>query len=407
MRTSAPVNSILRGNPATRCARQLSDLFDVFAALESGASIVLTSPAESDGQRFADLAPPHDGVWLGVQSSGSTGVPGVNWKPWTRLKDDAGPSVSDWVWASPFRTWTFAGVHTALQAWPSGVNPMTLNGRWAEDWDQLVGGAVTALACTPTYLNLLIQNEPIRASGTWHPRRIALGGERTTCEQAKRFRSRFCDTIFHCVYASAELGVLMKTRRLDGWFETESLERRYPQWRVRDGMLDVFDGSEWVGSGDRVEVRDRLIRVLGRGDGVANVGGIKVHLDRVSEAAASLPGVAHAQARAEPSSITGEVVTLRVQFEPGTNIPERLGTVEKRLREILPKPAWPRGYEVGRWELGENAKGKLESGNVVFDSADRVNAVCPEGATTLTTIGRAQQGASAVESPETGNSKTG
>ena len=353
----------------------LGDLFDVFTALDSGTSVAL-NPTENDPSHAVSDAtpPPTADVWLGVWSSGTTGRPKRVWKRWETLVNDGAKRKRDaaLTWASPFQPWTFAGVHVALHAWKHSETIVTLGHGWDTDWRLIRDRKVTALSCTPTYLNLLVAHAgetrtSAKAEGPRGPGRalalgrIVLGGEPIRAVHVKRFRDYFPDpkTKFTLVYASAEFGVLMTSKRIDGWAELTSLEARYPDWRVAGGLLEVFRDDAWCGTGDRVEVDDNLIRVLGRGDQVANVGGTKVALETVSSRAAEIPGVAHAVATSEPNSVTGEIVALRVVFEGGGDLKERLRMVEEELRKTLPKPAWPRRYEIGEWILGDNAKGTM------------------------------------------------
>ena len=68
-----------------------------------------------------------------------------------------------------------------------------------------------------------------------------------------RFGTRFPTTRFTVIYASAEYGVLLKTHRLDGWYEADSLSRDLREWRVAAGVLELRKDDRWVSTGDCVE----------------------------------------------------------------------------------------------------------------------------------------------------------
>jgi acyl-coenzyme A synthetase/AMP-(fatty) acid ligase len=86
----------------------------------------------------------------------------------------------------------------------------------------------------------------------------------------------------------------MKTHRLDGWYEIESLAKRHPHWRVNAGVLEVQLGEHWQTTGDQVELKGDLLRVIGRADAVANVAGTKVSHAEVSDLAEQVLGVRRA-----------------------------------------------------------------------------------------------------------------
>ena len=118
------------------------------------------------------------------------------------------------------------------------------------------------------------------------------------------------------------------------------------------------DGVVWRSTGDRVvvDVEAGLMRVVGRADDVANVGGTKVSLAEVAAAAEDVPGVRRAVAVAVDNPVTGQVVALRYAVEDGFDEAEVRERLEKDLRETLPKPAWPRDWRVDEVGMGRNAK---------------------------------------------------
>jgi acyl-CoA synthetase (AMP-forming)/AMP-acid ligase II len=341
--------------------RLLEDLFGVFRLLEKGASVGLApasvAQASAGSQSLIEPLPPLPGAWLGVNSSGSTGTPKLVWRAWQGLLSEArkGDQFRGWTWASPFAPHTFAGVQVALQAWVAGGNVLSLPCVWAETWNVLALGHVEALSCTPTFIDLLLQNES-PGYADWQPRQITLGGEVFRPMVGQRIGRRFPQTRVTVIYATAEHGVLLKTHRLDGWYETGHFQRRGIEWRIEDGRLDVKRGAEWLATGDQVEVKGDLLRVVGRADAVANVAGTKVSLAEVAESAEQVAGVRRAVATAEPSPVTGQIVCLRYAVEPGFDPRAVLEALETHLRERLRKEAWPRRWELDEVGLGPNAK---------------------------------------------------
>lgn len=385
---------------------ELADLFPVFAALDQGQTVGLllgTSVLPP-----APLPPTEGENFLGVCSSGSTGRPKLIWRRWRDLC--VNPARSDqlqgWTWASPFEPFTFAGVQVALQAWASGGKVLSLGRDWGVAWHTLRNGAVDALSCTPTYADLLLQNEPPETGPASEPadddaarqtachrlapqtvktgdeeeerersptqeskrpradlplRQITLGGEALRPALGTRLAQRFPNVRFTVIYATAELGVLMKTHRLDGWYEAASLAKRFPHWRVNNRVLEVLPGGLWQTTGDLVELNGDLLRVVGRANAIANVAGTKVSLAEVSELAEQVPGVRRAVAVAEPSPITGQIVCLKYATDPACDTGAVTKALQAHLQSRLRKEAWPRKWVLDDLGPEVNAKRRLQA----------------------------------------------
>jgi acyl-CoA synthetase (AMP-forming)/AMP-acid ligase II len=335
--------------------RDLSELFPVFERLETGVNVALTpagSPLGTGGE-----PPDSEGSWLGVTSSGSTGVPKLIWRRWWELRASAakGLQCRDWLWASPYAPWTFAGVQVALQAWLTSRRLVTLGGHWDRVWSALLAQPVQALSATPTFVDLLLQNEPA-AAATWQPIQVTLGGEPLRPVLGARLIRRFPSAHFTVIYAAAEFGVLARTRRVDGWYERASLDRHCDSWRASAGVLEVRRDGQWRSTGDRVEVEGPFVKIVGRADSVANVAGTKVFLPTIAELAEQVDGIRRAVAVAEPNAVTGQVVCLRFAVEPGRD-PEAIeAALQADLRERLPKESWPRRWIRDEVAPAQNAK---------------------------------------------------
>lgn len=161
--------------------RALEDLFEVFADLETGESAALAVTGVP-APEVKPLPPGIEGPVLGVLSSGSTGKPKLVWKSWRELLAEVrlGEGHAVRTWASCFEPTSFAGVQVALQAWKTGCRIFSLTNDWRASWKLLDKGRPQALSGTPTFLDLLLQNEEAPAASPpvqWQPRQITLGGE--------------------------------------------------------------------------------------------------------------------------------------------------------------------------------------------------------------------------------------
>jgi len=338
----------------------LRSIFDAFALLETGVSVCLL-PFKNQKPEIEDI--PLSSPALGFYSSGTTGTPKICWRAWADLKTEIrnAPEYAKWTWASSFVPCSFAGVQAALQAWAAGGDILSLDSAMEENWNLLASRLIHAVSCTPTFLDLLLQHRS-SAHASWNPRQITLGGEPLRPVTGGRFQKAFPQTRFTIIYASAELGVLLKTHRMDGWFELASLEKRFPKWRIDHDELAVWTGNSWQATRDLVELNNDLLRVIGRADAVANVAGSKVSLDEVARLAEQVPGVRRALAFAESNSVSGQIVALRFTPEDGLGGREVRERLEIHLRERLRKEAWPRRWEIGPIHLGPNTKRSHEPG---------------------------------------------
>lgn len=332
-----------------------SDLSPVFPAVAAGKSIALLPPHPTQ----VSIAPPDTSrvPHLGVTSSGSSGTPKLIWRDWSELLRNTRTTGSAVTlkWGSPYKPETFAGCQVALQAWVNGTTAVSLSPQSAGAWAEIRRDAITALSCTPTYLYLLLLADELPS---WEPAQITLGGEPLSTAQGTLFIKRFPSTRFTVTYASAEHGLLLKTSRTDGWFETSFLDE-HQEWKIENGELQLRVAEKWISTRDRVELKGSLLRILGRADAVANIAGQKYSLALVARAAENCEGVVHARAGTEQNPVTGEIVTLSLTLLPSLDERQQsevLSQVQTSLRAQLPKGAWPRRWVVEQPGLGKNSK---------------------------------------------------
>jgi acyl-CoA synthetase (AMP-forming)/AMP-acid ligase II len=246
----------------------------------------------------------------------------------------------------------------AVQAWIGNGRVLSLDTSWDRTWASLREHRVDALSATPTFCDLLLQNETqnpnVLSESEWAPRQITLGGEPLRPATGARLRDRFPRTRFCVIYAAAEFGVLLKTSRLDGWYETDGLPRG--SWRIEQGVLEWLVGNQWRSTRDCVELQHGLLRVIGRADAVANVGGTKVCLAQVADLAERVGGVRRAAAVALPNDVTGEVVGLRYALDEGGDPEHVRQQLEAFLRAHLPKTAWPRHWMLDEIGIAPSSK---------------------------------------------------
>jgi acyl-CoA synthetase (AMP-forming)/AMP-acid ligase II len=302
-------------------------------------------------------SPPFPGS-IGVYSSGSTGKPKLIWKDINRLENDCSRHTSHkaCTWATCFAPSSFAGVQVAAQAMVSGGNILPLGKKWTNNRQLLFQSQPEILAATPTFLHLLQQALNHSLSERWQPRQITLGGEpiRPTTEHI--LQNQFPTSRVTLIYASAEMGIIAKSHRKDGWYPIRFLRQRFDGWRQENGELQLLRNNDWIKTGDHCEVNDDHFRIVGRMDRVIHVGGFKVCLDDIETMAESFSEVSRALAFAKENPVTGHVVALVLESSKPFRNQVMLDNILENLRKRLPKPAWPRWTAWGKVRALKNGK---------------------------------------------------
>jgi len=221
-----------------------------------------------------------------------------------------------------------------------------------EDWPRLaLEHGVDAVSGTPTFWRQALTTAG-DTLGQVPLRQVTLGGEPVDQAVLDRLRTTFPDARISWIYASSEVGASVVVH--DGqagfpvqWLDVERPGR--PVLSVRDDELVVRSPHHGVGldgevrTGDRVEVRDGRVLIVGRLDGdEINVGGAKASAAAVRECLQAHPDVAWASVRGRKAPMVGTVVVADVVPSNGAADLEAALTTWSRAR--LPEHAVPRRF---------------------------------------------------------------
>lgn len=239
----------------------------------------------------------------------------------------------------------FGGFNTLLASLAYGGVGICSAGRSPDTTCQTIEASRAELfPTTPTFLAMLI------ASGVWRHHDLSsvelvtYGAEPMPETTLKRLPELFPRASFKQTYGLSELGVLRSASpdRDSLWL---SVGGDGFEVRVVDGILHVRSQSNmlgylnadspigadgWMNTGDLVEERDGLLRIVGRQSEVINVGGQKVHPTEVEDILLTADNVAEATVYALPHPLLGQVVAARVTLTR----PEEHATATTRLRTV-------------------------------------------------------------------------
>lgn len=362
------VAALARTAGITRIVSDRTDLADLDAV----------APADVRGPAIPGAAPVAT-EWL-MTTSGTTGIPKIVTHSLASLTRSvrAGRPARPPTWGLLYDMTRFAGMQVGLQAM-TGHGTLAVIDRdapLAAQVAQMAAAGVTHLSATPTLWRRLLMAPGVERLPLVQ---ATLGGEIADQAVLDAIAARFPAARLTHIYASTEIGVGFAVNDGLAGFPEDYLRPEAPAGlglRVEEGMLwlrppeahrtrylgdaqlDV-DGAGYVRSGDRVERRDGRILFLGRDSGVVNVGGVKVHPERVEAVLNALPGVSLSHVAAKASPITGSLlVATIVPADPAADRAALKREIMAAAQAALEREAVPAIYRfVDR--LDTNAAGKI------------------------------------------------
>jgi acyl-CoA synthetase (AMP-forming)/AMP-acid ligase II len=185
-----------------------------------------------------------------------------------------------------------------------------------------------------------------------HLEQATLGGEPVDQRVLDQVREAFPTARVSWIYASSEAGASIAVHDGIAGFPVEWLDRRMPG---RPGLSVVDDElvidspkrgegiSASLRTGDRVEIRDGRVLIVGRlASDEINVGGAKVSAAHVREVLLDHPGVTWAAVKGRRAPLVGTVVAADVVAEPGVTEAE----LARYAAEHLAEYAVPRRFRL-------------------------------------------------------------
>lgn len=229
------------------------------------------------------------------------------------------------------------GMNTLLHALLHGGTAVFVAERTADAVARAIARhGIQVLPTTPTFLNILLVSGAPARHDLSSLELVTYGTEPMLASTLAALNAAMPGVRCKQTYGLTEAGILPTRSEANGslWMEVggDGYETRVVDgilWlRTRTAMLGYlnaaspFDEDGWLDTGDRVEVRGNLLRILGRDSEVINVGGEKLYPADVENVILGLPLIEDVLVSGWPSALMGQVVVATVrtrgEYDPAT-----------------------------------------------------------------------------------------
>ena len=274
---------------------------------------------------------PHT-LWY-MATSGTTSEP--KWFSHSFLSLTASTKHSDKLqalcWGLLYQPFRFAGLQVVLQALLSGADLVDVTD--LEPLAQvtlLKQGKVTAVSATPSLWRQLLMTGKLSDLKLSH---ITLGGEIAEQSVLDKLKYLFPQVTLRHIYASTEAGVgFVVSDGLAGfpskWLEDTSLavalkvsddqnllvkpSHQVCQRLAQQILAQQTDAQGYIDTLDKVQVCDDRVYFLGRATGTINVGGNKVHPEKVEQVLLQCAAISQAKVYPKKNAILGALVVADI-----------------------------------------------------------------------------------------------
>jgi acyl-CoA synthetase (AMP-forming)/AMP-acid ligase II len=264
-----------------------------------------------------------------LATSGTTGEPKWFAHSFSSLVTSIKQSenLQNLCWGLLYQPFRFAGLQVLLQALLSGAELVDATG--SEPMAQLIflqQHHVSAISATPSLWRQLLMTKQLHNLPL---RYITLGGEIADQSLLDNLRVLFPKANIRHIYASTEAGVgfvvsdgqagfpakwLDDPLRLPVALKVSDTQHLWvkPSHQGSQTLLQQYDKQGYMDTLDQVQLSGDRVLFLGRVTGVINVGGNKVHPEKVEQVLLQCPSIGQAKVYAKKSAVMGELVVADV-----------------------------------------------------------------------------------------------
>lgn len=334
------------------------DLIDVIVdGIGEDLQIITSSRGEINSKINKKITKVFNTRWI-LPTSGTSGTPKLvahNFESLTASTFKKRDISNHYKWGLTYNLNRFAGIQVFLQALLSAstlVIPNNIN-NIEESLDFFLANEVSSLSATPTMWRKFMM------SGKFTKLELlstTLGGEIASQNLLTALKSHFPNTKIRHIYASTEAGVGFSVDDTKAGFPSIWLEKGVKDCEMKlnensellikrmNNSVDyvasnkrIADQKGFINTGDVVEVKGDRCYFIGRSSGVINVGGNKVHPEKIEELVNSFKGVRCSKAFGKSSAITGNLVSLEIEINNDVDVSALKNNIRKACLENLEK----------------------------------------------------------------------
>ena len=299
--------------------------------------------------------------WL-VPTSGTTSAPKLVIHSFETLAHSAlagNSSVKEkQAWAMLYDVTRFAGYQVLLHTMVMGYKLvcMNLDTPIEQRIDFWARNSVTHFSATPSLWRKILM---CPESDKLKPLQITLGGEAADQKILSLLAEKYPRTRITHIFASTEAGVGLAVSDGKAGFPLNYLDKSHHGVEIscKSGRLHVrtnaqpsgyaqsiqlIDKDGWIDTGDIMELKDDRFFIIGRENGIINVGGDKVVPEAVRAALLSCDFIEEALVYGKTSPFTGKIVAADVVLKPAIATIDARKLIDEHLALQLNKTQHPR-----------------------------------------------------------------
>lgn len=241
------------------------------------------------------------------------------------------------------------GLNTLFQLMKSGGTGICTSARDPETIVRIIEREqVSLLSTTSSFIALFLTTNAYRDHNLNSLKMVTFGTEPISPLIIERWKEVLPNIKLFQTYGTTELGIMGIKSKSSAtvYMDFKNLEGSY---RItEDSILEIkasksflgylnreYHHREWYSTGDRVELKDGQLRIIGRENDWINVGGLKVSPYEVEEVLLSFPGVLETKVSAKEFLLMGQIVVAKVFVNEANQNEEFIHKLKHHCDSIL------------------------------------------------------------------------
>lgn len=356
------------GKRSVFASRNVSDEQRLKLARELDARIVTEDITGDDRLDMLDYQPKDKDIFLGVLSSGTTGIPKVIWKDYgawfsafSHQSEVFGINSEDKVFVLDALSYS-ANLNSALHALWLGATLVMGSLKNARKWPELFEKEqVSSVFMVPSHYRLLADQSPDLPQ----LRSLVSAGEKLDPQTASRLLELFPASILTEYYGAAELGHIAYHQNQDIIDKPAEVGKPFPGVEIRIENQLIKVSSPYVSPDYRHDatvrdlgfVEDGRLVVLGREGRMFNRRGMNIFAEEIENAALQFPMIS--EVAVVQKKISDNKYNLLLYFSGHDKQSIQTQDLRAFLLRVLPKEKLPNAF-IELDELPHQLSGKID-----------------------------------------------